>query len=181
MRDLLIHIRNIEDKYGNEWYLNKDLNLSEDSDWNMILELREKYFGKSPIFDKSRYDYTGNPKKWTDECKAYIKEEVCDLLSSGVTEVTKINEFFGFSRGNKRWLKSVLNYFDLNSFYKECVENKNKIVLVGSGQVIYCKDMKEVAKRTGVPYKTVSWRIQNKKKVCSYTVYRYNEYVDNVA
>lgn len=181
VNDLLIHVRNIEDRYGKEWYLDNDLDLSEDEDWKVILKLRVKYFEKSPVFDKSKYNYTGNPKKWTDECRAYVKEEICNLLKNGITETTKINKAFGFSRGNKRWVKSVLDYFDLNSFYKKCVEDKNRLVLVGDGHVVYCKDMYDVVKKTGVSYKTVSWKIQNKKKICSYTVYKYNEYLDSIA
>lgn len=178
MTSLTSYVRRIEDKYGKEWYLNNALDLSQDDDWKMILKLRVKYF-QTPI-QNEKYNYSGNPKKWTDECREYVKEEICDLLDSGVVEITKINKKFGFSAGNKRWVKSVLDYFDLKDYYQECVERSKQIVLVADAGITYCKNLHEVVEKTGFTYKYVNFSLNTKRKIGSYSVYHYNEYLEQL-
>ncbi|WP_347284038.1 hypothetical protein [Lactobacillus taiwanensis] len=173
MTELIKYVRNIEDKYGRDWYEDEELNLSEDPDWKAILALRQK-FEVTP--ESSNMEHSGSPKFWKEECRVYIKDTLYDLLSKGVTDKSKINRYFGFHPRTRTWLKNVLDYFDMNDFYKECVEKSRRIVLVKGDTTIFFKDAKELAKEVNLTTQDVYWCVKNNKKINGCLVYRYNDF-----
>lgn len=173
MTELIKHVHNIEDRYGQDWYENEDLNLSEDPDWKAILVLRQKF---GVTLKSSNMEYSGNPKFWKEDCRVYIKDTLYDLLSKGVIDRTKINRYFGFHARTRTWLKNVLDYFDMNDFYKECVENSRRLVLVKDDVTIFFKDAKELSEEMNLTTQAIYWCIKENKKINGYTVYRYNDF-----
>lgn len=173
MTELIKYVHNIEDKYGRNWYEDESLNLSEDPDWKAILDIRQK-FGVTP--KQSNMKYSGNPEFWKEECRVYVKDTLCDLLNKGITDKAKINRYFGFNAGTRTWLKNVLDYFDMNDFYVQCVQNSKRLVLVKDDDTIFFKNAQALANEMDLSIQSVSWRIKNNKKINGYTVYHYNDF-----